>query len=177
MKEERKIVILGIGNVLLSDEGLGVKVIKILEEFFSFSEEVELVDGGVGGFFLIPYIEKAKKLLVVDAIRGEGPPGTFYKFKKEDLPLNVVEKLSLHELSFKDILSLVSLKGKMPEEIVILGLEPKVLDLGESLSIEIKRNLKNLINEILIQLKDWGIEPVPKKDLHHLEELWSDRIP
>lgn len=177
MKEEEKIIVLGIGNVLFSDEGLGVKVIKILEECFSFSEEVELIDGGVGGFFLIPYIERAKRLLIVDAIRGGGPPGTFYKFKNEDLPLNIAEKLSLHELSIKDILFLVSLKGKMPEEIVILGLEPKVLDLGEGLSIEIRRNLKNLIKEILIQLKDWGIEPAPKKDLHHWEELWSDKIP
>lgn len=177
MKEEGKIVILGIGNVLLSDEGLGVRVIKILEDFFLFPEEVELVDGGVGGFFLIPYVEKAKKLLIVDAIKGDGPPGTFYKFKKEELPSNIVEKLSLHELSFKDILFLVSLRGKMPEEVIILGLEPKVLELGNSLSLELRKNLKRLIEEILIQLKDWGIEPVPKKDLHHLEELLFDKIP
>lgn len=176
MVEKEKILILGIGNILLSDEGLGVKVVKFLEEFFTFPKNVELVDGGVGGFFLIPYIEKAKKLLVIDAIRGGNVPGTFYKFKNEDIPLSMLEKLSLHELSFKDIISLINLKGNLPEEIIILGLEPKILEIGDRLSMEVKKNLRKLITEILIQLKDWGIEPVPKKDLRHLEELLFDKI-
>ncbi|PMP68235.1 MAG: HyaD/HybD family hydrogenase maturation endopeptidase [Thermodesulfobacterium geofontis] len=153
-----KIVVLGIGNVLLSDEGVGVKVVQDLESQYVFPENVELVDGGVGSFSLLPYIESAKKLLVIDAISGGKPPGTIYKFKDEEIPYQVIEKLSTHELNFSDILNLAKLRGKYPEELVIIGIEPQSLELKVGLTDTVKQNYKKLLNEVLDQLKEWGIE-------------------
>ncbi|MCD6490287.1 MAG: HyaD/HybD family hydrogenase maturation endopeptidase [Thermodesulfobacterium sp.] len=156
---ENKIIILGIGNLLLSDEGIGVKIVQDLEARYNFPENVELVDGGVGSFSLLPYIESAKKLLVIDAISGGKPSGTIYKFKDEEIPPQVIEKLSIHELSFSEILSLAKLRGKYPEEIVIIGIEPQSLEFKIGLTEIVEKNYNKLLNEVLAQLKNWGIEP------------------
>ena len=159
---ENKIIILGIGNLLLSDEGVGVKIIQDLEARYNFPENVELVDGGVGSFSLLPYIESAKKLLVIDAISGGKPPGTIYKFKGEEIPPQIIEKLSIHELSFSDILNLAKLRDKYPEEIVIIGIEPQSLEFKIGLTEIVEKNYNKLLNEVLAQLKEWGIKPKPK---------------
>lgn len=158
-----KFVVLGIGNILLSDEGVGVRVVQDLENQYVFPENVELVDGGVGSFSLLPYIESAEKLLVIDAISGGKPPGTIYKFKGEEIPHQIIEKLSIHELNFSDILNLAKLRGKYPEELVIIGIEPKSLEIGLELSEEVKSNYEKLLNEVLDQLREWGVEVISKK--------------
>ncbi len=160
---EKKIIVLGLGNILLSDEGVGVKVVQELTEKYEFPQTVEIVDGAVGAFSLLPYIESAKKLLVIDAVLGGEPPGTIYKLKDEDILHQIMEKISLHEVSFSDILNLAKLKGNYPEEIVIIGIEPKSLEMSLELSDEVKKNYNKLLNEVLVQLKTWGIEPIPKK--------------
>jgi len=157
-----KIIVLGIGNLLLSDEGVGIKVIQDLVNNYEFPKEVEIVDGGVGSFSLLPYIESAQKLLVIDAIFGEKPPGTIYKLKDEEIPFQIFEKISLHEISFADILNLAKLRGKYPESIVIIGIEPESLEIGLELSKAVKKNYENLLKEVLLQLEEWGIKPVPK---------------
>ena len=157
-----KVIILGIGNILLSDEGVGVKIIQDLEAQYDFPENVELVDGGVGSFSLLPYIESAKKLLIIDAISGGKPPGTIYKFKDKNIPYQIIEKISLHEISFFDILNLAKLRGKYPEEIVIIGIEPQSLEFKIGLTEIVEKNYNKLLNEVLTQLKNWGIEPKPK---------------
>ncbi len=159
LMSQNKIVILGIGNILLSDEGVGVKVVKDLEKRLKSIENLELVDGGTGGFFLLSFIESAEKLLVIDTISGNSPPGTIYKFKNEEIPSQTIEKISLHEISFSDILTLAKLRGKFPKEIVIIGIEPESLEMGIELSEPVKANYEKLIEEVLKQLKEWGIKP------------------
>jgi len=163
MSEKKEVVVLGLGNILLSDEGVGVKVVQELMEKYEFPDKVEIVDGAVGAFLLLPFIESAKKLLVIDAVSGGKPPGTIYKFKDKDIPSQVMEKISMHEISFSDILNLAKLRGNYPEEIVIIGIEPKSLEMSLELSEEVKKNYEKLLNEVLAQLKDWGIEPLLKK--------------
>lgn len=157
-----KIVVMGIGNLLLSDEGVGIKIIQDLTNNYEFPKEVEIVDGGVGSFSLLPYIESAEKLLVVDAILGGKPPGTIYKFKDKEIPIQIFEKISLHEISFADILNLAKLRGKYPTSLVIIGIEPKSLEIGLELSEVIKENYNKLLKEVLLQLEEWGIKPIPK---------------
>lgn len=158
----KKIIVLGIGNILLSDEGVGVKVVHDLKEKYTFPENVELIDGAVGAFLLLPFIESAEKLLVIDAISGGEPPGTIYKFKDKDIPHQIMDKLSIHEVSFTDILALAKFRGNYPKEIVIIGIEPQSLEPGLELSEKIKKNYDKLINEVLAQLKNWGVKPILK---------------
>ncbi len=158
----KKVVILGVGNILLSDEGIGVKIVWELEKRFKFPEGVKLIDGGSGGFSLIPFIEEADRLLIIDAVLGNNPPGTIYRFTLENLPETIAEKISLHELSLTDILNLVKLRKKLPEEIVIIGIEPASLEVSLELSSEVKEKQENLINMVLEELKKWGVFPEKK---------------
>lgn len=155
---KKKILIIGLGNVLLSDEGLGVKVVKELEEEINLPEEVEILDGGTGAFFLLPYLEKADYLIIVDAIKTGNPPGTLIIENLENLPKDTLEKISLHEVSFPDLLRILALKGKKFEKIVFAGLEPKSLEVGTELSQEVKRELPLLKEKILSILREWGIK-------------------
>jgi hydrogenase maturation protease len=159
----KKVVILGVGNILLSDEGVGVKTVWELEKKFEFPENVKLVDGGSGGFSLIPFIEEADRLLIIDAILGDNPPGTIYRFTLENIPETVAEKISLHELNLLDVLNLVKLRNKLPEEVVIIGIEPKSLEMSLELTPLIKDKQEELIKKVLEELKTWGIFPEEKE--------------
>lgn len=153
----KKVMILGIGNLLLNDEGIGVVVLQELQNNFSFDENVELIDGGTGGLFLLQFIEDADKLLVIDAITCDKEPGTVYKFNAEEIPEQVVEKISMHEVNFMEILNLCKMRKKVPSEVVIIGIEPKSLEMEGRLSEEVKSKIPELINMVIDQLKAWGI--------------------
>ncbi len=155
---KKKILIVGLGNVLLSDEGLGVKVVKDLEKEINFPEEVEILDGGTGAFFLLPHLEKADYLIIVDAIKAGHKPGTLLIENLENLPQDTLEKISLHEISFPDLLRILELKGKKFEKIILAGLEAKTLDVGTELSQEVKEGLPLLKEKILSILREWGIK-------------------
>ena len=156
----KKIVILGIGNVLLNDEGIGVKVIEYLQRHYEFPEEVELVDGGTGGIGLLEFVEKADILIVIDAINGGEPPGTVYKFSGKELPRSVVERLSLHEVNFLDILDLAAMRGNLPEKIVIIGVEPKSLEMEAILSPEVQAKIPELADAVIGELKALGVKNI-----------------
>jgi hydrogenase maturation protease len=152
-----RILILGLGNILLKDEGLGVKVVRELQEEFTFSEEVELLDGGTGAFFLLPHLEKAERLIIVDAVKRGALPGTLTFEALESLPKDTLERLSLHEISFPDLLKILELRGKKFEKIILAGIEPKNLDAGLELSEEVKRVIPELKKRIIALLKEWGV--------------------
>ncbi|NPA41947.1 MAG: HyaD/HybD family hydrogenase maturation endopeptidase [Aquificae bacterium] len=154
--------VLGIGNTILSDEGLGVVAVETLRQRFDFDPPVELIDGGTIGIDLLYFIEDAELLLVLDAISGGGPPGTFYKFKGEEVRKYFRNKVSMHEIGFQEVLGLLELKGNKLKEIVVMGLEPKVIDMGTELSPEVMNNMEKLLDEALSQLREWGVEVLEK---------------
>ncbi len=160
------IKVIGLGNILLSDEGLGVKAIWELKERYTFSPEIELVDGGTGGLFLLSEFEGVDKLLIIDAISGGKEPGTIYSFSLEELPQTVAEKISLHEVSLLDVLQLARLKGSLPKEVKLIGMEPASLEWGGELTEVVKNKLSELIDLVIFQLEKWGVEvkPLPAQD-------------
>jgi len=157
------ITVLGIGNILLSDEGLGVVAVKRFLEEYEVPENVRVIDGGTLGIELMYFLEGTEKLLVVDAVAGGRPPGAFYKIKNEEVKKYFRNKVSMHELGFQEVMALMELRGFPIKEIVILGLEPKSLNISLELSPEIKEKIPQLVEEIVNQLKEWGI-PVRRKE-------------
>jgi len=153
-----KILILGLGNVLLSDEGLGCRLIRELEEEFSFPPQVELLEGGTGAFFLLPYLEKAALLIILDAIKASQPPGTIYLEPLENLPSDTLEKISLHEVSFPDLLNILALKGKTFKKIYLAGIEPECLEVGDRLSPTVEKAIPLLKERLLLLLKEFGVD-------------------
>jgi hydrogenase maturation protease len=152
-----KVLVLGIGNILLSDEGIGVRAVEELRKNYSFSDGVEIMDGGTLGIDLLYFMEGFQKLLVIDAVLGGDSPGTLYKFKGDEVKAYFRKKVSAHELGFQEVLALADLLGRKPEEIVLIGIEPESLDISVELSYSIKRRMQDLIDKVLEQLREWGI--------------------
>jgi hydrogenase maturation protease len=126
-------MILGVGCLLFSDEGFGIRVIEKLEETYTFPENVSLVDGGVLGVNLLGVISLADQLIVVDVIRNKGNPGDVYRLTGGQIPERIRCKNSIHQVDFLEALTLCQALDKVPET-VIIGVEP--LDI-ETLSIEL----------------------------------------
>jgi len=120
---DKHILVLGVGNILLGDEGAGVRLIQKLEEEYVFSENVELYDGGTLGLRLLEPICRSDFAIVVDIVRSGGAPGAIYRIAEKDLSGKIPYKSSLHELNIVETLIYAEELGSKPETVVI-GIEP-----------------------------------------------------
>ncbi len=157
-----EITVLGVGNVILSDEGFGVRVMEYLAANYEFPDNTRLVDGGTLGIELTQYITGTKKLLILDSINSGGEKGRVFCFKNDDVLAHFEDKLSAHEVGIKDVLALLKVTGKSPAEVAVIGTEPYDLNPGVGLSEEMLKLLPKVVNESLNTLKEWGIEAKPK---------------
>jgi len=142
-----KILIIGIGNLLRRDEGIGVHVIERMEAL-ELPDHVELLDIGTSTMDLISYLEGVRKLGVIDAMKAGGIPGTIYKCRPEDLLPAEDGPISLHEIGLIETLDMAKKKG-LEMDTVIFGVEPKVLDWGMELSDEVKSKIPAIIEAVL----------------------------
>jgi hydrogenase maturation protease len=148
----QKVVILGVGNLLLSDEGVGVHVANELMKL-ELPPEVTVVEGGTDGFRLIDIITEADRLIVVDAVKGGATPGSIYRFDINEVhscPSGF--KTSVHQIGILEVINLSGLIGKTPHTTVI-GVEPKSLEISMELSPEIKAKIPRIIELVLDELK------------------------
>jgi hydrogenase maturation protease len=140
--------IIGCGNLLMQDEGVGVHFIEYLKGK-DLSGDVELIDGACGGFDLIPFIRESSRVIIVDTVKADGEPGTIYKFGPEDYEVERYPQSSLHDVSLKDIFDIIKLQGPLPR-ITIFGIEPKSIGWGMELTDDVKKVLPRL-SELVIQ--------------------------
>ncbi|KAB2951775.1 HyaD/HybD family hydrogenase maturation endopeptidase [Heliorestis acidaminivorans] len=155
----KKIVLMGLGNLLYSDEGLGVQIVQALQREYFFPDNVEVVDGGTQGLLLLEYLEEADYFLCVDAINAGKPAGTLIRLVGNEIPQYVGIKMSQHQLSFQEVLALASLRGTLPQEMVFLGIQPKSLEFGLDLSATVQLSLPALREAIVKQLAQWDAQP------------------
>lgn len=155
---------MGIGNVLWADEGFGVRAVAALNEGWRFPESVTLMDGGTQGLYLLPYVQEARRILVFDAIDYGLEPGTLQIVKDGDIPSYMgVGKMSLHQSSFQEVLSLAQLSGRTPERAVLVGVQPKLLkDFGGSLTDVVRARLPEALAAGLQVLAEWGVAGTPR---------------
>jgi hydrogenase maturation protease len=144
----KKTVIIGVGNVLLKDEGIGVHVVRALQEMSLASADVEVVDGGTSPDAL-DRAEGADKLIVVDAARGGGEPGTVYRFRPDDVSEEPKLLTSLHDLGLLDSLKMMRLVGNPPRETVIIAVEPAEVDWGLELTSALKEKLPAIVRLVV----------------------------
>lgn len=157
------IAVLGIGNVLLSDDGVGVHVIRHLQEAYSFPDSVQLIDGGTKGLDLLPYFEALERILIVDAANFGKAPGTIDLVEGEKIPAFLSTKLSVHQIGLPDTLFAAKLMNITPSEMTLVGIQPKSMETGTELSPEIQDRIPHLVTEVLKKLKDWGVEAEPRR--------------
>jgi hydrogenase maturation protease len=149
---QKKTVVLGVGNLLLSDEGIGVHVVKKLMDM-ALPREVEVIDGAVSGLGLMNVVMGADRLIVIDAVKGGGPPSSIYRFGAEDFATYpYTHRMSLHEIGVLEVIHLSGLMGHTPKTTVI-GVEPKSLEIGMELSPEIQAKIPKIIELILDEVK------------------------
>ncbi|MEW6067005.1 MAG: HyaD/HybD family hydrogenase maturation endopeptidase [Nitrospirota bacterium] len=149
----QKIIILGVGNILLSDEGVGVHVANELMKM-DLPPDVSVVEGGTDGFYLMNVITEAERLIVIDAVKGGEPPGSIYRFNVKDVKACPPGfKTSVHQIGILEVINLSELIGKTPHTTVI-GVEPKSIDMGMELSPEIKSKIPRIIELIKEEIKN-----------------------
>jgi hydrogenase maturation protease len=157
MEQNTQIVVLGLGNILLRDEGVGVRVIEELQRSYDFFPPVKMLDGGTAGFGLVTEIEDCKKLLVVDAVKAGNEPGTVYKFKSGDITVTIPQTLSVHDLGFFEALEQWKMLGINPE-VIFFGIEPEDMNSwGFDLTPSIQNKMPKLVALVIDQLQVDGI--------------------
>ncbi len=157
-------LILGVGNLLMSDEGVGVHVIQRLVADYELPEEVQVLDGGTLGMDLLYYLEGTENLLLVDAVQARKEPGTLVRLEGEEVPAFMSIKISPHQLGVPDMLAAAKLKGNCyPERIVLWGVQPELMEIGLDLSPKVESQVDTIIENILDQLQTWGHTLTPKK--------------
>jgi hydrogenase maturation protease len=144
----RGTVVLGVGNLLLSDEGLGVHVANRLMEM-DLPPGVEVVEGGVDGLYLIDVVLRAKRLIVVDAVKGGALPGSIYRFGPDEFDAHPdAYTMSMHEIGILEAIRISGLVGDVPET-TIIGVEPKSMEPGMELTPEIRSRIPRIIELVL----------------------------
>ncbi len=154
------VLVLGVGNILLSDEGAGVRAVEELRNRYDCPDTVEIVDGGTVGFELLPYFEDRSHILILDAVNTGNKPGTIVRI--DDPPAFLQKKISPHQIGLADVMGIAVITDNMPQNIALFGIEPKELSTGLELSPEVARNLSQLVDMVVDELKDIGVDVQPK---------------
>lgn len=153
-------VVIGLGNPLMGDDGLGIAVLEQLRVRGDVPPDVELIDGGTWGMNLLPVIEDAGELILIDAIDVGAPPGTLVRLTREQLPRYLAAKISPHEVDLRDVLALAELRGTLPPRTVAIGLQPAEVTLRNALSDLLRCRLTELAVAVMDELERSQAAPV-----------------
>ena len=155
-------LVLGVGNLLVSDEGVGVHVIERLTETYDLPKGVQVLDGGTLGLDLLYYLEGVENLLIVDAVEMDKEPGTLLCMQGDDIPSFLSIKMSPHQIGIPDMLFAAKLRDLYPRNVVLWGIQPATLEVGLELSPVIAAQVDVLVSKIVAQLTQWGERPSPR---------------
>lgn len=147
-----KSLILGVGNLLLSDDGVGVRVVERLERARALPEGVQTLDGGTCGLDLMQYLEGVDQLVVVDAANFGQPPGTIQRLEGDAVPAFLAQKVSPHEINLPELLFSAKLVGIYPSRVVVLGIQPESLEVGLELSPAVAARVDELAERALAEV-------------------------
>lgn len=156
-----KTLVLGVGNKLMSDEGVGVHVIERLIEKYRIPEEVQVLDGGTLGLDLLYYLEGIENLLLVDAAETGKEPGTIIRLEGEQVPAFMSVKISPHQMGVPDMLAAAKLQGTYPQRLVLWGVQPDLITLGLELSPLLAARRDFLADRLVEELRGWGYQVEP----------------
>jgi hydrogenase maturation protease len=160
---EVKALVLGLGNILLSDEGVGVRVVERLQAEHRLPPVVEVLDGGTAGMDLLDAIAGVDALIVADAVRVDAPPGTVLRLEDQEVHAYFGARLTPHQLGLCDLLATLRLTNESPRRIVVVGIAPENLELGLELSATAEQACDRAVREIVDELSALGLyEPAAR---------------
>jgi hydrogenase maturation protease len=152
--------VIGLGNPLLADDGLGLEIVGRLARAYDCGPDVELEDGGTWGMNLLPMIEQAERVLFIDAIRTGAAPGTVQRLDGDAIPRQLGLKLSPHQMDLQDLVAVATLRGTFPSVAVAIGVEPEVIETRTGLSSSVSARIDDVLDAVVDQLKAWGHDVV-----------------
>lgn len=153
----RRVVILGIGNTILSDEGVGVHAALALEARYALPAGVEVIDGGTAGMELLDALADVDLLLVLDAIKARRSPGSVVCLRGSEVPVFFRSKLSPHQVSICDVLASLEFAGHAPRDLVLIGVEPESLELGLEMTPTVAASVPAMLALALTELAARGL--------------------
>ncbi|WP_210394940.1 HyaD/HybD family hydrogenase maturation endopeptidase [Motiliproteus sediminis] len=151
------ILVLGVGNILLTDEGIGVRVVEALEQRYQIPEGVEVMDGGTAGMELLSSIASREHLILIDAVNTGAAPGTLVKLQDDEVPALFKNKISPHQLGISDLLGVLTVTGEMPKKMTLFGVVPFSLDTSTELSESMRQLLDALLEATVTELAAQGV--------------------
>ena len=161
MNNKKPILILGIGNILLKDEGIGVHVANKFKDV-PLPPDVEVMDGGTLGIDLLFHIEGRKKVIVIDTAKAGEPPGTMYRFTDRELSMKKDLLRTAHGIDFSDVVKTAQMLGNKPEVIVFIGIEPEDISEGLEPTALIAKRIPVIIELVMNELKERTPKPEDK---------------
>jgi len=147
-------VVLGLGSLIRSDDGVGVHAVQRLQADCRVPADVQLLDGGTLGLTLLNHVGGARRLLVIDAVDVGAPPGTWVRLEGGELR-ELPGSGSVHQLGFADLVAALRITGQEPDELIVLGIQPGSTELGASLSASVADALNQVIEAAIAQLSKW----------------------
>jgi len=167
----KKIALIGVGNILFFDEGVGCYAAKYMQENFDFPMPIEVVEGGTLGFKLMDYFQEYDRVVLVDTLSVDDAPGSIYHLPADTLLGLGNYRQTAHEVEVVEMLETCSLLGSMAE-VSVVGIVPEDIEKVEfGLSATVTKAFSKLVDEIVIVLKESGVDVVQKEKLITLEQL------
>jgi len=152
------ILVLGLGNLLMNDDAVGIRAIEELKKHYRFPPQVELVDGGTLGLDLLPRLEGIDKLLILDALQMAAEPGQVFRLEGDEVPRAFANKLSVHQMGLQDLLAVAELQGHLPQQLVVCGVQADSIEMGLQMSPAVAAALPKLLHEVCAVLAGWGVD-------------------
>ncbi len=156
------VLVLGLGNVLLGDDGIGAAALARLSRNYRVPPGVKLEDGGTLGLSLLDLIAEAERVILVDAVRAEAAPGTLVRIDGDDVMDAVRDRLSPHQVGVADVLDAARLINRYPSVVTLIGLVPEALDLNFARSRAVETNLDELVAAIACEVESFGYRLLPQ---------------
>jgi hydrogenase maturation protease len=160
-----RIVVLGVGNILLSDEGVGVRAIEALREGYLLPDGVEVIDGGTSGMELLEDLSSVDLLVVADAVKAGKPPASIIRIAGADVPVFFRAKISPHQVGLSDVLADLEFMGEPPRETVIIGVQPVSMETRMELTPDVAARLPEVVDMIVAELKSHGVIAQPRAEV------------
>ncbi|MGD2047451.1 MAG: HyaD/HybD family hydrogenase maturation endopeptidase [Gemmatimonadota bacterium] len=157
-------LVLGAGSPLMGDDGLGVEVVETISRGWIEGPTLQFLDGGVWGMRLLPQIEQADRMIVVDAVKAGREPGTLVRLEHEEIPRYLRNKISPHQIDLSEVFAVAELRGTFPPVAVALGIEPEQVEAYEPISEVVRRTVPDLIEAVEAQLVSWGHQAARRDD-------------
>ena len=158
------VAVVGLGNLILSDEGVGVHVVRRLGEACDFPDNVVLIDGGTSAIDLLDQLVDAEHIIFIDAAQTGGPPGSIVALEGARLPVWFRERMSPHQIGLADLLATLSLMDHAPESVTLIGIEPQSMQLGTELTPDVEAAVGEALRKVLEKLAALGFCAVERRD-------------